>query len=231
MAWSQTLLRLQEVDHELERGARRLAEIAALLQDDAAVVAARREAEVCAAAAQAARRSQQELEFELNRVQTKRRQTEERLYSGRVTNPRELQDMQAESEALKHRIATLEDALLEAMLTREEADEGASAAQAVLQAAEERSAQQHSALSAELQALRESQTALKAEREALCASLSPKLLDTYTYLRGRTDGIPVAQVRGDVCSICGTELLPPTVRKVRNHEEAYCDSCRRLLVA
>ncbi len=89
-----------------------MGEIAALLKEDAEVRQARRIADQRREAAAAARRHQGDLEFELGQAQVKRTRTEQNLYSGRIVNSRELQDLQAELESLKRRVGVLEDQVL-----------------------------------------------------------------------------------------------------------------------
>lgn len=230
MSWPQSLIRLQEIDLELEEHAQRLSEIAELLKEDTEVRQARRIADQRRETAAAARRHQGDLEFELGQVQVKRTRTEQNLYSGRIVNSRELQDLQAELESLKRRVGVLEDQVLEAMLEREEADEAAKAADTHLASLEAAHAQQQDTLTAE-QARREATVAaLQAERTGVLPGVPSKLLESYDYLGKRLGGIAVAQLRGDSCSVCGTELLRPTVQAVRRGLEAYCDTCRRILV-
>lgn len=231
MSWPQSLLQLQELDQALAEQTLRLREIEAQLGDDAALASAEREAAAREAAAEAARQAQRTLEFEVNQVQVKRELAEKNLYSGRITNARELQDLQAELKSLRRRVAALEDELLEAMLAREEAD--AAAQEAAAQLARRRAGREaaQAELLAEREALEAANAELRTRRETLTAQLPPAVLESYIYLWDRTGGIPVAQLKGQTCGVCGTDVLKPTQQKVQRGQEAYCDTCRRLLVA
>ncbi len=231
MQWPQSLIRLQSLDLELEEHRLRLSEITALLGKDTEVRQARRVAEARHETATVARRAQGDVEFELGQVQIKRTRTEQNLYSGRIVNSRELQDLQAELESLKRRTSVLEDQVLEAMLAREEADDAARAAADRLAALEAALAQQQSTLTAEKARRETAVAALQADRAGVVSGIPPKLLESYDYLRKRGGGIAIAQLRDDAtCSVCGTELLRPTVQAVHRGQEAYCDTCRRILV-
>lgn len=230
MAWYKLIYRFQEIDLELLRIRRRLGEIAAALKDDAALVAARRAAEAKTTAASAAQQAQKDLEFELERVRIKLEQTENALYGGRITNARELQDLQAESKSLKRHQATLEDQLLEAMVVCEETTAAAAVAQEALRLAQQTWDDANRGLTVERDQLDAQAQALQDEAESLKPQLPPDVLDTYDYLRERSGGVPVARLKGDVCDCCGVEVLRSTLRKVNQHEVAYCDSCHRLLV-
>ncbi len=231
MRWPEALKRLQEVDHDLENIAHRLEEIAATLEEREQVVLAAEDAHRCSAEVEVARRRQEELEFELNRVEAKLRQTEQKLYSGRVTNPRELADLQAEAQSLQRRRSQLEDELLEAMLAYEDAVQAAEKAESYLAEVKAEWEGRHTRLQEEQAQLYQYRQQLHKERESLVVQIPTSVMDSYRYLWERTGGWPVAQLRGDVCGVCGMSVDKPTQLKVHRGEEAYCDGCRRLLVA
>lgn len=231
MAWTDAVLHLQEIDQRLDEIEDRRREIRALLGDDEAVTAAQAKAAALAEAADEARRAQEEAEFELDRAQRQQRINERRLYGGDITNARELQDLQAESESLQRRVSMLEDRVLEAMMVREEADEAAQAATERLQALQNARADQDADLHEELERLQAEAASLRENREALRARIPEGILDSYDYLWERTHGLPVAQLNRGICSVCGLEVLKPIQQKVQRGEEAYCDSCRRLIVS
>jgi len=208
MAWPQALIRLQEIDQTLKTHKERLLEIERALQDTAALQAAEQEAQARAEAARTARQVQETLEFELSQVQVKRDLTEKALYGGRITNSRELQDLQAELQALTRRIATLEDRLLEAMLASEEANHAAEQARAALETLRTENQARQTALEEERSQLQREIADLQAEREQTAAIIPPSALDAYRYLYDRTGGMPVARLSGNICGVCGVEQSP-----------------------
>ena len=230
MTWTQALLNLQDLDHTLVKNQQRLREIELQLRNNAELVAAEKQVVQFNQAADVARKQQQDLEFELGQVQIKRDLTETNLYSGRISNSRELQDLQTELQSLRRRIADLENALLEAMMAREEADEAARAAEEQLAQVQKQLEQVQGVLVAEQAKLETTTTTLQAEQQQLRRAVPPEALDSYDYLRARTGHMPVARLRGGVCSVCGTEVLRPTQQKVQRGQIAYCDTCLRLLV-
>lgn len=231
MPWTDALVRFQEIDLELQQLNQKLTEIEIILHDTSALTQARQDAEQAARTAQIARKAQKDVEFELQKTQTEIQQTEQRLYSGSVTNPRQLEDLQAKSQSLRRWVAKLEDDLLEAMVAREEADEVDVKAGVHLKHITTKRANLEQNLAAERAVLQTRGQTLLQEAENIKARIPPPILDSYHYLTSRTGGIPVARLHGEICSMCGVEVLKPTQRKVKNGEEAYCDGCRRLLVA
>ncbi len=231
MPWTDALLRFQDIDLELQKLNQKLADIEVSLHDTTTLTQAQQHAEEATQTAHAARKAQKDVEFELQRTQTELQQTEQRLYSGSVTNPRQLEDLQAKSQSLRKWVAKLEDDLLETMVAREEADETDTRLSAQLKHLATKRATLEQNLAAERAVLQTRAQTLQEEAARVQERVPPAILDSYRYLTNRTGGIPVARLNGDICSMCGVEVLKPTQRKVKIGEEAYCDGCRRLLVA
>jgi predicted nucleic acid-binding Zn-ribbon protein len=230
MSWVDAIVRLQNIDMELEAINKRLAEIAVEKKDKSGVERAQKILQKRQASADQVRHAQDDLEFELDRVERKLKETEARLYGGQIRNPRELQDFQAEAKSLRHRKEQLEDQLLEAMINREDAEAEAEAAETEYQATKAQWEARQAALIEENTALYERGTALSEEKEALLPKIPSSVLDSYQYLRPRVGAYVVSYLRGRTCSLCGIEVLPTLRQRVRMGEEVYCDSCGRLLV-
>ena len=230
MTWTQSIVRLQAVDQELNDARRHLARVKKDLKDDVALRQARQRAEQHRAEAEKAAKRQKDLEFEVGRVDTEIEQTEATLYSGRVRNPRELEDLQSKIRSLKRRKSQLEDKLLEAMITREETDAEANKAAEALQAIEKAWEEEHSALTKEAADLHEYIEALKEETAELEQQLPSNTLETYRYLQERIGNPVIAHLKGHTCSVCGIEVISSRRQPVREGKETFCDGCGRLLV-
>ena len=231
MAWPQDLVRLQEIDHELEEIKERLGDIMLRLQDNSKVLEAQAMLKQSTQAMEQAQKTQKDIEFKLQQLETKLERNRQRLYGGNVRNPRELADLQAEAKSLRERKAIVEDTLLEAMIAREEAEAAYAAAQETLAGAQTAWEARQQSLTEERDQLQAHRHALQEEREALRAGIPKSALESYEYLWPRTGGTPVSSLRGDICGLCGVKVLRATRIKVEKEEEAYCDGCRRLLVA
>ncbi|HEX2907472.1 MAG TPA: hypothetical protein VHO69_11460 [Phototrophicaceae bacterium] len=231
MSQAQALYRLQEIELRLLRGQKRLNEITSALGDNHTIA----EAQTLAQAAQQALTPQQtrarHLELEIQSNVDKIRETDERLYSGRVRNPKELQDMQQEIQSLKKRNQELEDVLLEVMLEVEAAE---------TRLAEAKSNQTHITADWENQnrQLLDEQTQLKSEQEQLLRQRKQALTETdadslnaYNLLKPRKQNQPVAVLEGDTCSTCGVEQTKTIISETdRGASLAKCLSCGRILV-
>ncbi len=230
MSWQQALIRLQEIDLEFQTINQRLGEIEAHLKNRTEIQKAEQEVDTKVKAASNAKKTQQELEFELGKTQNKLQQTETRLYEGGVTNARELQDLQTESQTLRRRITTLEDDMLVAMNAQEEANAAAQSAQDCLHSMQGQWEEQHQHLLVEREERRSRGNTLMEELQGVKKQIPAAILEAYRYLKNRTNGIPVARLNGNVCTMCGIEVSMPTERLANRGEEAYCDGCRRLII-
>ncbi len=116
------LYRLQQVDIQIDQLEASLAEINRMLSGDEAIRQATQSVEKTEKALHQREQSLKETEFAVHEQQIKIGQSEASLYSGRIHNPKELQDIQKEIASLKKHLAVLEDQQLEAMLALEEAE-------------------------------------------------------------------------------------------------------------
>lgn len=228
MSITSNLYRLQMEDSRLDALQRRLDEITAALADDSAIRAAAGRLTEAQAALEAARQAQKRLEDELAGVRLKKSYNQQQLYSGKVRNPKALQDLQEEAAALDRRIADLEEQVLEAMIAREEAEAAWQAAETAHKKAQEEAAVQHARLLGEKSQIENEMARLQAQREIYWAQLSPDLQDEYEALRKRKNGIAVSKASEGACGVCGSELTPSRMQEARN-SIAYCPACQRIL--
>jgi uncharacterized protein len=176
-------------------------------------------------------REQNRLEADIESVTSKVAREEQRLFSGGVSNPKELSSLQAEIEMLKRRSATLEDELLEAMVQRDGVETTLSSLQQERKAAATESedlSKRVGELTGEIDdALRQH----RAKRESIAQTLPDDLLATYERLRDAKNGVGAAALVGDTCQGCHTKLPAREVERVRAERGLQrCDNCRRILV-
>src|SRR5688572_14994668 len=100
MIQAEALWHLQEIELNLLRHQKRLNEIATILGDDQAVLAAQTLLADAQKALVPLRTKARNFELEIQSNGQKAQQTEQQLYSGKVKNTKEMQDMQSEIAAL-----------------------------------------------------------------------------------------------------------------------------------
>ncbi|MBI4772247.1 MAG: hypothetical protein HY784_17950 [Chloroflexi bacterium] len=223
---------MQETDTALDAARGRLAQVEALLADHAAEERARAELAAAEAGGHAARRASREAEAEVQAVAQKYQATQKRLYSGAVKNPKELQDMQAESAALTRRRAVLEDEQLEAMLAVDTAEAGIAQARAALSAAEAAHAILNTELQAEKAGLLAEVRKRETEHEAVEAQVGAEDRAAYARLRASKRGMAVSRLEEGACSACGVAPSAQRVASARSQNDLVrCGNCDRILYA
>ncbi len=224
------LHQLQEIDTARARLQAEIHALEARLADHAAVEAAGQAVAAAKAALARARQALRSAEAEAEEVRLKIARTEQALYGGRVRNPKELQDLQREAEALKRLLAVKEDAQLEAMLAAEEAETAFQNAEARLQTLREERLQQEARWNGDLATRRQRLAALDERRRRLITTLPADTLATYERLRERRGGLAVATVTDGACDACGAPITPDLLRTARSPETlAFCRTCKRIL--
>jgi predicted nucleic acid-binding Zn-ribbon protein len=232
VADTSVLYRLQQIDSKSDGKRARLDEINALLGENEGVQAARQRLEQTEERTRTAQARTTELELNIASLQDKAKATSDRLYSGVVKNPKEMQDMEHELQSLARRQGELEDLLLEAMMTLEESQSQRGRARAELQSTEEEWAANQGDLAAEKQALEADLRELEAQREGVAGQADANALAAYESLRARLGGLAVARLQNEVCGACGVVPTSTVIQKARHNQlDARCPTCGRILIA
>jgi predicted nucleic acid-binding Zn-ribbon protein len=232
MSRASTLFRLQEIDLELDAHRTRLEAITEALSSSAAVRAAQQAALEAEAQFNAARVEVRALEYDNQALSEKMAEVEKRLYSGAVTNAKELQDLHKDMQLLQHRRAALEEQQFEALIKAETAEARLLAAQHAFQQAEAEAARTNSHLVEEQITLQTRGAKLEEEREATQASIPAEDRELYERLRRSKNGRPVARLEDGVCAACGVAPSSARSQSVRQGGAlTRCGNCERILYA
>jgi predicted nucleic acid-binding Zn-ribbon protein len=226
------LYRLQEIDLGLHESQSRIEEIEKILGQDEELRKAQSLLAEREAALTEARSANSSADHMVATQRDKITQTDKALYSGSVTNPKELQDLQMESESLRRHLETLEDRYLEAMVELEQAEEAHLQATEALDVLQQRNARQHKELSTEKEEHIDNLARLDEERQAAMANINAEDEALYNTLRERLGGKALAQLIDGVCSACGVELARSKQQEVAGGSELIrCSQCSRILYA
>jgi predicted nucleic acid-binding Zn-ribbon protein len=226
------LYRLQEVDTELDAKRRRLQQVQASLGETEELCQARARLEQAEAAYRRWQARLQDLELKVATLENKIRSSEERLYSGTVRNPKELESLQQELIYLRRRKGSEEDSLLEAMIGVEEHEAAWKDAQAQWEGVETAWTASQAALCRERDELVARLAELAELRTAREQAVDGADLKTYDNLLRRKGGIAVARLQGDLCTCCHVEVPSSQSQKARQGEVlVFCGSCERILYA
>ena len=230
MSFSQRLYDLQQYDREIWSREASLSGVEERLADDSAIVSATQRIEGLDSALAERAPTRRLEESAVQDVSEKLRALEEKLYSGAITNPKELSAADEERAFYQNAKGEAENRLLELMVEIEEMETSRTQTQESLsrleadrgvELADLRGRQKQ--LTKELDRLRESKTGITPDIPA------PSLAVYETLLRER-DGYAVAAVERSMCQGCRLTLTTHELQRVRTSQEiVQCGSCRRIL--
>ncbi len=224
-----SLYQLQQLDSDIERVAAEAQAIKAALQDDSAL---RQAQEALEAAQRALQQRQQALrlaEQELADLAARIKAHNDRLYSGNVTNPRELGSLQQEVQHLRELHSAQEDRVLEAMAAAEEAQALAASHKAQQETAAQTRQQEQTTLTERQRQVEARLAELQQRRQSQAASCDPALLQRYEQIR-RTRGKAIVLAERGACQGCRVSLSASDMQHLRSGADVTtCSNCGRML--
>lgn len=223
------LYRLQLVDSERDEKSERLAHVGDRLGESQELVQAREAVAESEEWLAERWRELRALELEIATVNDKLKKNQERLYSGRVRNPKELTGLQEEAVALRRRLSDLEDDQLELMIAIEDHEAELAERQARLRQIRDGWREEQSGLLAEKEHLEQQLAELGEDRQQMRARIPPADLELYDDLRQR-QGKSVALLKRGICQGCGVDVPTSLARTVERGEGVnFCPICSRIL--
>lgn len=232
MSQTNVLYRLQQLDLAVQAKRERAREIKALIEEDSALRKAQASVDDLEAALRPKETRARDLTLEMKTVSEQSKQLGDRLYGGKVGNPKELEDIQNKIAERDRRHDHLETSMLEVMIEIENLQSALAEARQHLAQVKSERASEHKALRAEFKQLKAELDDLKAQRKATASELTKENLELYKTLRDKKQGLAVARLEGDSCSVCGVRQTTSIAQQVRQGDVIVtCTSCGRILVA
>lgn len=228
------LLRLQDGDtsiRRLEHRLEHLPEQQALDDAEQRTEAVSRQRDELAVRLDRVRSRVSKLEGEIDLLRQRRDADQSKMYSGQISNPRELQALRAGVDATERRIGEHEDELLEAMEEREELESQLDALDTRQLELEEQLATRRAARDDAAGELLDELEQTRQAREGVRDALPADLLDDYDRIRDGGAGVAVGELERGMCTACRIELPRIDVEELRGGPPlARCPECDRLLV-
>jgi len=229
------LLDLQALDTALDQRAHRrktLPEMAEIVRLDGLVAARRDDVVIAQTVVSDLQRELDKAEADIEQVRARRARDEDRLTSGSITAPKQLEELQHEVGTLARRQSDLEDAELEVMERMEEAQKSLDALLAERtshEAARALALEARDAAWLEIDAEIASSTA---ERAVVAAELPTDLLALYEKIRSTEGGLGAGAVERGRCSACHLDLMQNEKAEYRAApvDEVLRHECRRIIV-
>jgi len=178
-------------------------------------------------------RDQRKADADVEQVKGRRTRDQQRLDSGAVSNPKDLEHLQAELVSLDRRISELEDAELEVMEELETAQAELDKQSALLEELSTRSAALTSEREAGIGEIDAELATIGSDRSTVIGDLPADLLTLYDRIRGQKGGVGAALLRARRCEGCSLEVNPAdlaAIAKAAPDEVVRCEECGRILV-
>lgn len=233
MADMANLYELQKIDVMSLKVRRRLVQLKELLLESDELKAAQTQVEQLKTEHDKWHFEQKRNETELETLSTKIEESNEVLMGGTISNPKELESLQANIESLQRQRGTAETNSVEALYKAEELAGQLGAAESNLAKIQESWQANQSELTEEDTKLKRAYLVLKKQREQVAERVAEPLLQRYEQMRQRKGGIAVATVENDTCSACHVQLptgvLSTVIDQGKTDRQILCPTCGRLL--
>ncbi|MCX4396959.1 MULTISPECIES: C4-type zinc ribbon domain-containing protein [unclassified Streptomyces] len=178
-------------------------------------------------------REQTKAEQDVDQVRQRAARDQQRLDSGAVTSPKDLESLQREITSLAKRQGDLEDVVLEVMERRESAQERVTELSDRVSAVQAKADDATARRDAATKELDEQAATVTKEREVVAGSVPADLMKLYDRLRAQQGGVGAARLYQRRCEGCRLELNITEVNDVKAASPdtvLRCENCQRILV-
>jgi uncharacterized protein len=178
-------------------------------------------------------REQTKAEADVEQVRSRIERDRQRLDSGMVASPKELENLQSEIQSLQRRQSDLEEIVLDVMERREANQAGLDEATGERTSIEGELQAVTAARDVALAELDEQAAKATAKRAQIVEMIDGDLLDLYDKLRAQHGGVGAAALRHRRCQGCNLALNTVDLNAIRvaaDDEVLRCEECRRILV-
>lgn len=230
MGRSNSLYQLQQLDTAIDTAHKRIREIDLLLQDKTLLEKAINDHQKAESIHAEEFKSLQLAEHEVALQTAKLDQNQKKLYSGAITNPKELEDLQLESNSLTKYLRILEERQLEAMLESDQARLDLEAAAGKLDTTTRDWENTQTKLTEEKEVLQAKISALRENKQSYLEKEELPDLPAYQSLRKTSGGIAVTLMIESSCASCGSSIPSAIEQTAKSPTKlAFCPTCKRIL--
>jgi len=228
MSVAKQLYQLQEVDLELESNTQTLKQKVSQLGESPEVVRVRTDLSSQHQHLDELKRQQHSAEWEIDDLTSKITTLEQKLYGGRIKNPKELTNLQHEVDGLKAKRDQLEDKALGIIDQVELAEGHVATISNELNRLETEWHRQQQRLTSDIEWLKNTLSDLEHKRQLILVEVEPQIVNLYQELR-RQRGTAVAKVDQGMCRGCQISLPTSELQRARSGNLVQCSSCGRIL--
>jgi uncharacterized protein len=228
MDTTRLLFQLQELDIKIEQEEQSLAARIAQLGNKDMLEAAEQKLSAEQKQLDDLKKQRREAEGQVADVTSKVKVAEGQLYGGKVTNPKELSNLQHEINTLKTRSGELQDKALSVIEQLEAGEKRITLATSEYKVIEENWKQRQANLAGEIEKFKAGLAELRPERTELAGQIDAPALALYERLR-RQKRQAVARVEKGICRSCRISLSASALQRARSGQPVQCGSCGRII--
>jgi predicted nucleic acid-binding Zn-ribbon protein len=228
METTRQLYELQDLDNEIEKIEQSLADKNSQLGNRETLNTAQEKLAAEQKHLEELKHQRREAESEVNDILSKISAAEQQLYGGKITNPKELSNLQHEINTFKSKNDELETKALGVIDLMEAAEKSVAAVTDEYKIIEEKWNSLQKQLAIEIEQLKANLAELKPEHEQLIAQIDVPTLTLYKKLRQQKRQA-VAKVEQGICRSCRISLSASAMQRARSGQPIQCGSCGRIL--
>jgi predicted nucleic acid-binding Zn-ribbon protein len=228
MSIARDLYQLQEVDTALEANLQAQKKVSAQIGESQLVLKAKAKLDEELKNLERLAAQQKSTEWEIDELTAKIKDTEKKLYGGKIFNSKELGSLQQETDELKKRRSGLEDKSLGLMDELEALRKAIDFSKEELAKLQAQWQAQQKQFVVELMQLKAAQAVHETNRQQITALIDAEALATYQELRKRK-GVAVAKVEQGICQGCRITLPNTDLQRAKGGGVVRCSSCGRII--
>ncbi len=228
MSVAKQLYQLQELDLQIFAGEQAIKQRTGQLGESEALVTARAKLTSAQQRLDELKHQQHSAEWEIDDLTGKIAVIDEKLYGGRIRNPKELTDLQHEGNILKAKRSQMENKVLEIMEQVEATEADVTTGSRQFKQVEKEWQSQQQQLAADIEKLKTGLAELKQERQQLLEGADPQIIGLYEKLK-KQKGQALARIEQGICRGCRISLSVNEIQQARGGNLVHCSSCGRIL--
>jgi hypothetical protein len=228
MSSSKRIYELQQVDLSIQAKSKELEGINLRINRDEAYELAKANHDAAREAQKEREKQYKELDAEAENVRSALQKINDKLYGGKIKNPKELVGYEQEAGMLKGNLSGKDDVLLELMEKIDSAKTEIKKLQEIYKMAETDWQSRKVTLTGQADQLKEELAGLENKRQEILAVVEKETLTAYENIKSRK-GQAVVRVEQGRCLGCRVSLSISELQRVRGMSIVTCSNCGRIL--
>jgi predicted nucleic acid-binding Zn-ribbon protein len=228
MSLAKTLYDLQQIDLNIQKEQETLDDINRQLGESEALIQAKEAFQAEKKHLAEREKQQKDLEYEIDDLRNSIKKLNDKLYSGKEKNPKELVSLEKELDIFKAKLRQKEDDLLDLMTEIESVQDKIKIQSERLGKLEEEWRQEQKELTQRQAKVKSRLSELGRTRQTLASDIAKQTLELYEGLRVRK-GQAVVKIEQGRCQGCRLNLAVNELQRARAGDLIQCSSCGRIL--